>query len=402
MPSKADILFSEFNKRYKDELFTKGKVIQKCARIPFSSPMANYPLYGGLPRGRLVELSGAEASGKTTTCLDVLSNAQKLFKKEWEDEISALEALPKLNKEQIARLNELRDVGPKKCLYVDAENTFDEDWAIKMGVVVSTVYFYSPKEQSAEQVFDDVLALLETGEFGLAVIDSLGVMLSQQAYEKTVMEKTYGGIAMALTNFSKRATGLCAKTNCLLIGVNQMRDNMNSPYGGMTTTGGKAWKHNCSVRIECRKFDHFDEKYAKVSKSSCENPFGHYIQLHVEKTKVSKNNRKLGQYCLEYENGINALMDYINLAVKPNIGIIKQSGAWFTFMDKATGEVICDDDGSPYKVQGVRNIPAFLNEHEDIKEMIKLYVDQIIAGEDITAPIEDKDLGLELAPDVEE
>ena len=399
--TKADILFSDFNKKYKTELFTKGKVIQKCARIPFSSPMANFPLYGGLPRGRLVEFSGAEASGKTTTCLDIVGNAQKLFQKEWKDELEALESLAKPNKEQIARIHELRDCGPKKCLYVDAENTFDEEWAEKMGVDVDALDFMSPQEQPAEEIFEMILQLLETGEFGLVVIDSLGVMMSQQAYEKTVMEKTYGGIAMALTNFSKKATGLCAKTNCLLIGINQMRDNMNSMYGGTTTTGGKAWKHNCSVRIECRKFDHFDEKYAKVAKTTCEEPFGHYVQIHIEKTKVSKNNRKLGQYCLEYENGINAMMDYINLAIKPHIGIIKQSGAWFTFMDKATGEILCDEEGSPYKVQGLKNIPTFLKEHEDIYEMIKTTVDKIIVGEDI-APVGDRDLDLHLAPDAED
>ena len=377
--TKADILFNDFNKKYKEELFTRGKVIQRCQVIPFSSPRANYMLYGGIPRGRLTEFAGEESGGKTSSCLDIVGNAQKLFLQEYKDAVATLESIEKPTKAQILELTELKELGPKRCLYVDAENTFDEDWAEKLGVDVSALDFMSPQSQAAEEIFEMLINLIGTGEFGLVVIDSLGVMLSKQAYDKTIEEKTYGGIAMALTNFSKRAEMLCAKTNCALIGVNQLRDKMDSMYGGTTTIGGKAWKHNCSVRLSFRKGDHFDEKFAKVAKSTYENPYGHYVQICVEKTKICKPNRKLGFYTLVYDTGISAMMDYISIAIDNDW--IKQGGAWFTFIDPSTGEVLCDDEGSAVKVQGQKNLPEFLNTHEEYYNSIKVAVDKLVKGE---------------------
>lgn len=374
--TKLDILITDFNKKFKDELFTKGKVIQKCARIPFSSPRANYLLYGGIPRGRITELSGGENAGKTTACLDITGNAQKLFQKEWEDRITELENLPKPTKTEIAELNELRETGPKKCVYIDAENTFDTDWAEQLGVDVDALVFMSPQAQSAETIFDMVIPIIETGEVGLVVIDSLGVMLSQQAYERDIADKTYGGIAMALTNFSKRAEMVCAKTNCALIGVNQLRDDLNSQYGGTTTVGGRAWKHNCSVRLAFRKGDFFDEKYTKVAKSTCENPYGHNIMISVEKTKICKPDRKLGQFTLVYTEGVDYLKDYIDLAIKE--GYIKQAGAWFTFVDPTTGEMLCDEEDSEVKVQGIKNLPIFLKNNSEYYLKIKQAIDNKI------------------------
>lgn len=376
--SKADILFQQFNKQYKEELLTKGTVTHQCQRIPFSSPRANYILYGGIPRGRLTEFAGEENGGKTTTALDIVGNAQKLFQHEWEDQINQLESIEKPNKTQIAKLLELRESGPKKVLWVDCENTFDDEWATRLGVDVDNLYFMAPQSQSAEQIFEMVINLIDTGEFGLVVIDSYGSMMSQQAYDKTLEDKTYGGIASALTQFSKKAEMYCAKTDCALIGINQLRENMNSMYGGTTTPGGKAWKHHCSVRLSFRKGDHFDEKYNKVAKTTYENPFGHYVQINVEKTKICKPNRKLGCYTLEYDSGINTIMDYIDMGIRYDI--IKQGGAWFSFVNSDTGELYCDEEGSPIRVQGQRNLPEFLHNHEDILNSIKSFVDDVILG----------------------
>ena len=379
--TKTDILFNEFNKQFKVELFTKGKSLEKCSRIPFSSPRANYLLYGGIPRGRITELSGGEGGGKSTTCLDIVGNAQKLFKKEWEAKVSELEAIEKPNKTQIAELQELREVGPKRCLYVDAENTFDEDWATKLGVDVPSLDFMNPQAQSAETIFDMLIKIIDANETGLVVIDSLGVMLSEQAYQKDIAEKTYGGIAMALTNFSKRAEMSCAKTNCALIGVNQLRDDMNSMYGGTTTVGGRAWKHNCSVRLSFKKGDFFDEKYAKVAKTTYENPYGHNVMIAVEKTKICKPDRKLGYYTLVYDIGVDSMMDYISLAIKENI--IKQAGAWFTFVNPETGEMLCDEDDSEIKVQGMKNLPQFFKNNAEYYEIVKAHIDKLTTGEPV-------------------
>lgn len=327
-----DALCKDFNKSMKETIVSVGfKDTDNVQVIPLSSPRANYSLYGGIPRGRLIEFYGTEGSGKTTTSLDVIANAQKIFEEE--------------NPEN-----------PKKVLFLDAENTYDRKWADKLGVDSSSIIFVNPFAQSAEVLFQFVLDAIETGEVGLVVIDSLGVMLSQQAYDKDVGEKTYGGIAMALTTFSKKAEGLCRKNNCTIIGINQMRDNLSSPYGGTITTGGKAWRHNCSLRIEFKRGDFFDEKGAKVS-SSFENPSGNLIQMSVVKSKCFPNDRKTGFYSLHYYNGILAFDDTVDVAIK--YGFVVQSGAWYALVDPDTGEQID-------KFQGKQRLVEYLQEHEDI------------------------------------
>ncbi len=382
--TKSEALFKEFNKKYKTELFTIGTVVHNCSRIPFSSPRANYMLYGGIPRGRITEFAGEEGSGKTTTALDIAGNAQKLFLQEWEEMIQELESKEKLTKEQQGKLLELRESGPKKVLWVDCENTFDDDWSEKLGVNVKEMYYMAPDSLSAEEIFDMITQLIDAGEIGLAIIDSLGMMVSQQEMEKDIEESTYGGISRALTKFSKKVELACAKTNCALIGINQVRDNLNAGYGGpaYVTPGGKCWKHVCSVRLMFRQGTPFDNNFKDVKKS-CENPFGHRVLISVAKTKVCKPDRKLGFYTLTYDHGIEPFIDIIDIAISKDV--IHQAGAWFTFIDIDTGEVLCnaDEEGnlSEIKVQGQANLMPFLKnpENDSIKAMVEKYVSRFIS-----------------------
>ena len=182
-------------------------------KIPFSSPKLQWMTYGGIPSGILMEISGREGSSKTTLSLDLVANAQRKFP-------------------------------DKSVVYIDAENTLDANWAEKIGVDISNLILLSPTNQSAEWIFSKAIELLDTGEVSLMVIDSIGVLVSAQALEKTIEEDTMAGIAKALTNFSKQAVGLCKKYGTTLIGINQVRDVI-SYGGGVQTTGGNAWKHNC-------------------------------------------------------------------------------------------------------------------------------------------------------------
>lgn len=376
--SQAQQLFKEFNKKYKAELFSVGTVIHNSARIPFSSPGANRPLYGGIPRGRVIEFSGEEGSGKTTTALDVVANAQKLFQQEWEDKIKRYEESDKLTKEQKTELLELRENGPLKVLWIDCENTFDDEWSTKLGVDVENLYYMSPESQSAEEIFEMTNQIINTGEIGLCVIDSLGMMVSQQEMDKDIEDATYGGISRALTKFSKKVELTCAKTNCALIGINQVRDNLNAGYGGPTTVtpGGKCWKHVCSVRLEFRQGTPFDEKFEDVKKSF-ENPYGHRVMISVKKTKICKPDRKLGSYTLVYETGINALQDIVDIAIN-KYDIIHKAGAWFTFINPQTGELIqgTDENGENFdlKVQGQKNVIPFLKQPEN-EQLLNMIVD---------------------------
>ena len=365
--SKLDILIKDFNKQYKEEIVARGIPRIETQKIPFSSPRANYMLYGGIPRGRIVEFAGEENGGKTTTALDIVANAQKLFQEEWENEITELEAIDKKKKEQQSRLDYIKARGPKQIVYADCENTLDEEWAQKLGVDIDKLILLKPQSQTAEQIFEMLLQMIDTDEVGLVVIDSLGVMLSAQAYEKTMEEKTYGGIAAALTLFSKKAELLCAKYNCTLIGINQMREDMNSPYGGMITTGGKGWKHNCSMRLMFQKGVYIDERGNDL-KRNAESPAGNLVMINIAKTKVCKPDRRVGFYTLRYDSGIDIIADTVEVALR--YGIIQQAGSWFNFVDIDTGEIISDDEGEVIKLQGKPNVIEYLEDNRYLLEEI--------------------------------
>lgn len=342
---ELDNVIKNINKKYKKDIINMGCCKEyDLDKIPFSSPRLNYMLYGGLPLGRIVEFSGEENSGKTTTALDLVKQAQKKFP-------------------------------DKRVVYLDCEQTFDSYWATKLGVDVETLVLIQPDMETAEQLFDMSLDIIDTGEVSLFIIDSLGVMVSQQAYQKTMEEKTYGGISQALTLFSRKAIPICARTGCILIGINQMRDDMNSMYGGMITTGGKAWKHNCSVRLQFRKGDFIDDNGNKVSRAS-ENPAGNLVQCSIIKTKVCLPNRKTGYYTLKYLDGIDFVSDLIDVAIKENFVI--QTGAWYSLVDDC-GEIFCDDSCKPLKFQGKNNLATFLKDNPQWIDRLNNFInDKII------------------------
>lgn len=327
MSLELDDIIKKINKNFKQEIVSTGLEFEPCERIPFSSPRLNYLLYGGLPIGRLVEFSGDEGSGKTTTALDIVAHSQKMYH-------------------------------DKKVLWVDVERTLDGEWAEKLGVDVSNLIYLKPNEQSGEQILEATRQILSTDEISVCVFDSIGALVSAQAYSKSIEEKTFGGISAPLTLFSKEIIPICARSGCLFIGINQMRENMNNPYASSTTTGGRAWRHNCSVRMEFRKGDYLDDKGNHLSKS-CENPAGHIIKASLIKSKICKMNRKIGYYTLNYLNGIDSISDYIDIGILT--GIITQSGAWYYFTV----------DGKDYKYNGRDKLKQGIAENEGIQRQLE-------------------------------
>ena len=196
--SKLDVLIKEINKEYKEDIAFKGNDIEvyKYEKVPFSSPRLNYMLYGGLPMGRMIEFAGPEKSGKTTTALDMVKQCQLKFTKEKQ--------------------------GRKVC-FVDSENTFDVEWATKLGVNVDDLILIRPQEQYAEQIFDIMKAVVETGEVGLIVLDSVAQLVGKNAISEDIEKKQYGGIAMPLTKFCNIVVPLLGKYNCMCIMINQVR-----------------------------------------------------------------------------------------------------------------------------------------------------------------------------------
>lgn len=306
-----------------------GVEYEELDRIPFSSPRLNYMTYGGIPVGRIIEFSGDDGSGKTTTALDCIKNAQQKF----ED---------------------------KQVVFCDIERTFDTDWAVKLGVNIDELIYYNPENQDAEEVFNSLIALANTGSISLIVLDSIGAMVSSQANEKKIGERTYGGISMALTEFAKKITPICAREKCTLIGINQMRDDMNSSYGAETTTGGKNWRHQCSMRIQFRKGDFLDEKGGTLTRS-CENPVGNKVLASLLKSKVCVSDRRTGYYTLNYLTGIDYVSDTIELAIK--YGIIQQAGSWFNILNDNNEIAIYNKE--ELKFHGKGAVSDFLSLNEE-------------------------------------
>ena len=160
---QIDELMKDLNKSFKSELVHKGIAQYDYERIPFTSPRLNYMTFGGIPKGKLIEFYGAEHGGKTTTALDIIANFQN---------------------DENARAEKYSTYVPKKVFYADLENTLDTVWATKLGVDVDDMYMFNPTNQGAETIFEALLKVIDTGDIGLIVIDSLGVMVSNQAYPK--------------------------------------------------------------------------------------------------------------------------------------------------------------------------------------------------------------------------
>lgn len=359
----------EVNKAFKDTIVHAGYISRNeySQSIPFTSSRINYMTYGGIPRGRLVEFFGEENGGKTTTALDIVGNAQKLFNDEYDKEIQTV----------IDSGGKPEKVNRKQVLFVDCEHTFDHEWAVRLGVDVENLIMFDPDHQYAEEILDAVLKLIVTGEIGLVVIDSLAAMMSKQEFEKDIEEKTYAGISGALTVFSRKASDACRANNCTLIGINQLRDDFNNPYNKRKTPGGKAWKFFCTLRMEFRKGDYIDAMGNELKKGYGE-PSGNRVEVSIEKTKSFKPNRKHGFYSLNYTCGIDETIDLVATAIK--LGIIEKSASWFKIVDLDSGEYIEDDNGV-INIQGEVKMVCLLNENEDIRNVVCKQVKQELCKE---------------------
>lgn len=336
--SNLDIIIKDLNKKMNVGAISLGVAFQEVQKIPFSSCRLNYMTYGGIPIGRIGEFYGTDGSGKTTTAIDIAGQAQKLFP-------------------------------DKKVLFVDIEHTFDPVWATKLGLNCDDLLYLDPDSMGAEEVFNIIIDIIDSGEISLCILDSIGAMVSMQANEKEIGERTYGGISMALTEFTKKITPILARTQASFIGINQARDDMNSPYGGTTTTGGKCWRHGCSTRLEFRKGNYIDEKGNNLSRA-CENPAGNIVNVSLIKSKVVRPDRKVGFYTLKYLEGIDYISDAVDVAIK--LGLVNQAGSWFTLVEPETGEVKEKFQGKPKLVEYLKdNIDVYTQLSNDIQTLLE-------------------------------
>ena len=316
-----DEILKSVERTYGRQSVQEGVELKQIERLALPARSLNRMLYGGLPYGRLIEFSGAEHSGKTTTALLTIAAHQRLKP----------------------------DV---PCVFVDAEGTYDSTWASKLGVDNSKVIKITPENMTAEECLQMVVDIAGSGETGVIVLDSIPALVPQQEDAKNLSEYTMAGVSKPLTVFSRKVQRELIKfPKTIFIAINQLRDNM-SGYGSPTTTvGGRMWRHSCSVRIEFRGYN-IDEN-GKALTASAENVAGAMIQAHLIKNKTAPRDRRVGSYFVMFHTGFNEKKDVVMAALEA--GIVQKAGASVRFIDQETGEII-------FKAQGMAN---FLSELPD-------------------------------------
>lgn len=343
-------VLKSLNKKFGENVVKIGAdALEVDGILSLGSPMADYCLYGGIPEGRIVEFSGAEGSGKTSTAFLVAASFQR---------------------EELKRNPDY----PRKIIYLDNEGTLDPTWAKNFGYDLSEnadvqTIVIRPEGQNAEEIFDMALDLLRTGEVGLLIFDSIATLVPAQIAEESMEKYQMGGIAKSLTRFANTALGLLRKYKATLIGINQVRENMTAYGNPITTPGGRAWRHACSSRLMFKRGDFFDEDGNKLS-TSAESPAGHIVNIAVLKTKTSKWDRKGGSYRLNYAKGIDILSDTIEAAL--HLGFIDNSTQGsYKIINPETKEVELDSEGNEIKIRGKNNVNRYFEEHHE--EWKKLY-----------------------------
>lgn len=369
-------------------------------KLPFSSPLLNWCTYGGIPRSCYTEFFGAPGGGKSTTSIDICKNAIQVFRKEYEDQIKEYQdKVSSGKKEYQGPLEDLQELGPKKILYVDLENSFDVKWAVTLGIdkddIVSEDNVFnimSVPNVAAEDVLQTVIDLIQTDEVGLVVIDSIPSLVPRQMLEKQMGERTVAALAGCLNVFFVKAVPLLKKYNCTLLAINQIRDNMDNPYV-TKTPGGNAPKFYASLRMEFRIGNPVDVFGNELPKNT-EDPSGYIINAKLVKQKSAPSDRKMGTYFLMFDGGIREDFDYAKLAVN-KYQFIRKQGGWFTICDPYTGEVLEDTEGKIVKVHGMNKVYDYLKENSEYYNKIKRYITEDLNGQDHLIDVNSSDPELE-------
>jgi recombination protein RecA len=267
---------------------------------------------GGLPRGRVVEIFGPEASGKTTLALHAVAEAQK--------------------------------VGGT-AVFIDAEHALDVKYAKRLGVDVDKLLISQP--DTGEQALEIAEELVRSSAVDVIVIDSVAALVPKAEIEGEMGDAHMGLQARLMSQALRKMTGTISKSNTILIFVNQIRMKIGVMFGNPeTTTGGNALKFYSSVRLDIRRI-------AAIKQG--QDVIGSRTKVRVVKNKVAPPFREV-EFDLIYGEGISREGDVLDLAVEKNI--VEKSGTWYTYKDKRIG-------------QGRENAKVFLKEDAKMLEEIE-------------------------------
>lgn len=303
----ADIL-KAVNKSYGAGTISLGVQVKDVKRMSTGIISLDNILQGGLPFGRSIEIYGPESGGKSTLACIFIAQAQKLYPE-------------------------------RSCVWVDSEGTYDPVYAEVLGVDNKKLYYVSPENLSAEQVYDMIAELLNSGEVSLCVLDDIPSLESEQEEKKDVQDSTMAPIAGPLSKFCKKLKKalLRNRDNTIYVGLNQIRENFSQYGSPWKTPGGKAWKHACSVRLEVSAVAL--DAAGNVVGNKVDNPVATQISVCKVKDKTcNKMGRKKVASFVISNDGLDTLFDLYNAAKAA--GIIKTAGNKVMLLDKDSGEVL--------------------------------------------------------------
>ncbi|MBE6454743.1 MAG: recombinase RecA [Alphaproteobacteria bacterium] len=262
---------------------------------------------GGLPRGRIIEIYGPESSGKTTLALSVIAQAQK---------------------------------NGGTCAFIDAEHALDPSYAKKIGVDLENLLISQP--DAGEQALEITDTLVRSGAIDVLVVDSVAALVPKAELEGEMGDSHMGLQARLMSQALRKLTSTIARSNTLVIFINQIRMKIGVMFGNPeTTTGGNALKFYASVRIDIRSIGKIKDK---------EDIIGSQTRVKIVKNKVAPP-FKVVDFDIMYGEGISKTGEIVDLGVKANV--IEKSGAWFSYNGDKIG-------------QGRENAKTFLRDHPEI------------------------------------
>jgi recombination protein RecA len=332
--------------------FGKGSVMRlgEEGRIPIDViPTGSIALdvalgIGGLPRGRIVEIYGPESSGKTTLALHAIANVQ---------------------------------AAGGLAAFIDAEHALDPDYASRLGIDLDSLYVSQP--DTGEQALEITDTLVRSGALDLIVIDSVAALVPRAEIEGEMGDSHVGLQARLMSQALRKMAGALSNTNTTCIFINQLREKIGVMFGSPeTTTGGKALKFYSSVRLDVRRIETLKGGTEAV---------GNRTRVKVVKNKVAPP-FKQAEFDILYGEGISREGSLIDVGVDQ--GIVKKSGAWFTYETDQLG-------------QGKENARTFLKDNPDLaNEIEKRIKEQMGIGARLDAPADIPALALPEAPSAPE